>query len=122
MEHCEFLTEVLKLDEAIRFAGMYNDNFEKIVDSFQPGTIPHLSIDEMQNSVRYDIRRWETYKMFHNQLGDSKYAMVKYDKATLLTFSLNDGKFLRLSIEPDTDYKTVIDQVQDLIDKNPKLT
>lgn len=121
MEHCEFLTEVLKTDESIRFAGMYDDNFEKIVDSFQPGTIPHLSMDEMQNSVRYDIRRWETYKMFHSQLGDSKFAMVKYEKATLLTFSLNDGKFLRISIEPDSDYKIVINRIQKLIEENPIL-
>ena len=121
MKHCEFLLEVLKVDQSIRFAGMYDCNFEKIVDGFQPGTIPHLSLDEMQNSVRYDIRRWDTYKMFHHQLGESKYAMVKYEKATLLTFSLNDGKFLRISIEPDTDYKIIIDHIQNLIDKNPKL-
>lgn len=121
MEHCEFLMEVLKMEQSIRFAGMYNDKFEKIVDSFQPGTISHLSMDEMQNSVRYDIRRWETYKMFHAQLGETKYAMVKYEKATLLTFSLNDGKFLRISIEPDTDYKMVIERIQNLIAKNPKL-
>lgn len=109
------------MEQSIRFAGMYNDKFEKIVDSFQPGTISHLSMDEMQNSVRYDIRRWETYKMFHAQLGETKYAMVKYEKATLLTFSLNDGKFLRISIEPDTDYKMVIERIQNLIAKNPKL-
>lgn len=121
MEHCEFLNTVLKIEPAIRFVGMYNDNFEKIVDGYQPGTIPHLSIAEMQNSVRYDIRRWETYKMFHSQLGDPKYAMVKYDKATLMTFSLNEGKFLRVSIEPTADYKILIDQIQDLINKYPIL-
>lgn len=121
MEHCEFLTAVLNMDNAIRFAGMYDDNFEKIVDSFQPGTYAYLSNDEMQNSVRYDIRRWETYKMFHKQLGESKYAMVKYEKATLLTFSLNEGKFLRISIEPDADYKIIINRISELIEKNPKL-
>lgn len=121
MEHCEFLNNVLKMEPTIRFVGMYNDHFEKIVDGYQPGTIPHLSRDEMQNSVRYDIRRWETYKMFHSQLGDPKYAVVKYDKATLMTFSLNEGKFLRVSIEPSADYKILIDQIQDLISKYPIL-
>jgi len=120
MEHCEFLNEVLKL-KSIRFAGMYDANFEIIVDGNKPGIIPFLSREEQQNSVRYDIRRWETYKMFHNQLGESQYAMVKHEKAILLTFSLADGEFLRLSIEPSSDYKSVIDQIQDLIEKNPKL-
>lgn len=121
MEHCAFLTEVMKVDPTVRFVGVYNSNFEKIVDGVQPGVIPHLSRDEMQNSVRYDIRRWETYKMFHNQLGDSEYAMVKYDKAILLTFSLSEQKYLRVSIEPNTDYKLVIEQIQQLIKKNPVL-
>jgi len=121
VEHCAFLTEVMKVDPTVRFVGLYNSNFEKIVDSVQPGIIPHLSRDEMQNSVRYDIRRWETYKMFHNQLGDSEYAMIKYDKAILLTFSLSEQKYLRVSIEPNTDYKSVIEQIQGLIKKNPVL-
>lgn len=121
MEHCAFLIEVMKVDPTVRFVGLYNSNFEKIVDSVQPGIIPHLSRDEMQNSVRYDIRRWETYKMFHNQLGDSEYAMIKYDKAILLTFSLSEQKYLRVSIEPNTDYKSVIEQIQGLIKKNPVL-
>jgi hypothetical protein len=121
VEHCAFLTEVMKVDPTVRFVGVYNSNFEKIVDGVQPGVIPHLSRDEMQNSVRYDIRRWETYKMFHNQLGDSEYAMVKYDKAILLTFSLPEQKYLRVSIEPSTDYKLIIEQIQQLIKKNPIL-
>jgi len=121
VEHCAFLTEVMKVDSTVRFVGVYNSNFEKIVDGVQPGVIPHLSRDEMQNSVRYDIRRWETYKMFHNQLGDSEYAMVKYDKAILLTFSLPEQKYLRVSIEPSTDYKLIIEQIQQLIKKNPVL-
>lgn len=121
MEHCEFLNEVLKLDNSIRFAGMYTDKFETIVDGFQPGTYAFLTNDEKQNSIRYDIRRWETYKMFHSQLGEPIYAMVKFDKATLITFSLDGGKYLRISLEPDADYKEVIERIQNLIEKNPKL-
>lgn len=117
MEHRELLTEILKIEQT-RFVGMYTDNCDKITDGWKPGVLTHLSNDEMQNSIRYDMRRWETYKMFHNQLGDTKYAMVRYEKATLLTFSLDNGEFLRVSIEPDADYKTIIEQIQDVIIKN----
>jgi hypothetical protein len=121
MEHVELLSKILEMEPAVRFVGIYNENFEKIIDGFQKGTIPHLSREEMQNSVRYDIRRWETYKMFQKQLGDTQYSMVKYDNAILLTFSLNDAEFLRISIEPNTDYKVFIEKVLDLIIKNPIL-
>ena len=75
----------------------------------------------MKNSIRYDMKRWETYKMFHNQLGDTKFAMVKYEKAILLTFSINKDEYLRVSIEPNADYKRVIEQIEALILKNPVL-
>ena len=120
MEHCAFLNEILTYD-SIRYAAMFDSDFKMIVDGNKPGILPYLSRDEQENSVRYDIRRWETYKMFHNQLGESKYAMVKFEKATLLTFSLSDGKFLRLSIEPNADYQSLINRVSIFIENNPKL-
>lgn len=119
MEYCQFLLEILKIDPTVRFVGMYDDDYKKITDGYQADVIAHLSREEMANSVRYDMKRWETYKMFHNQLGDSQYAMVKYEKAILLTFSFNQGEYLRVSLEPNADYKHIIDKIQSLIIKNP---
>ena len=119
MEYCEFLIEVLKIDPTVRFVGIYDDDYKKITDGFQADVLAHLSREEMQNSMRYDIKRWETYKMFHNQLGDTQFAMVKYDKAILLTFSFNQDEYLRVSIEPTADYTRIINQIQSLIMKNP---
>lgn len=119
MEYCEFLIEILKIDPKVRFVGMYDDDYKKITDGYQADVLAHLSREEMANSVRYDMKRWETYKMFHNQLGDTQYAMVKYEKATLLTFSFNKDEYLRVSIEPNADYKQIIDKIQSLIIKNP---
>jgi hypothetical protein len=119
MEYCEFLTEILKIDPTVRFVGMYDDTYKVITDGFQAGALAHLSREEMQNSVRYDMKRWETYKMFHNQLGDTKFAMVKFDKAILLTFSFNKDEYLRVSLEPDADYVHIINQIESLIMKNP---
>ena len=119
MEYCEFLNEILKIGPDIRFVGMYDDDFKKITDGYQADVYAHLSREEMQNSVRYDMKRWETYKMFRNQLGDTQFAMVKYDKAILLTFSFNESDYLRVSLEPKADYKQIIEKIQSLIMKNP---
>ena len=121
MEYCDLLTEILKIESTVRFVGMYDCNFKIITDGYQSGVIPHVSREEHQNSIRYDIKRWETYKMFQSQLGDTKYAMVRYDKVILLTFSLSGEEFLRVTIEPTANYKMIIDKIQDLIIKNPIL-
>lgn len=119
VEYCEFLNEILRIGSDVRFVGMYDDNFKKITDGYQADVITHLSREEMQNSVRYDMKRWETYKMFHNQLGDTQFAMVKYDKAILITFSFNRSDYLRVSLEPNSDYKQIIEKIQSMIMKNP---
>jgi len=116
MEHCDLLTEILKIENT-RFVGMYNMNMEKITDGYRAGIIPHLSRDEYQDSVRYDIRRWETYKMFQNQLGIAKFAMVKFENATLLTFAIANDEYLRVSIEPDINYHDVIEEIQEILRK-----
>ena len=119
MDHCELLRHILDLDNGIRFAGMYDENYKIITDGFKPGALTHLSREEMQNSVRYDMKRWETYKMFHSQLGDSKFALVKYEKAILITFSFNKNEYLRVSLEPDADYAGFISKIEGLLLKNP---
>lgn len=119
MEHCEFLNEILKIDSAVRFVGMYDEDYKKITDGYQADVLAHLSREEMQSSVRYDMKRWETYKMFHNQLGDTQFAIVKYDKAILMTFSFNQGEYLRVSVEPDADYRKIVEKIQSLLMKNP---
>lgn len=119
MEHCEFLNEILKIDSAVRFVGMYDEDYKKITDGYQADVLAHLSREEMQSSVRYDMKRWETYKMFHNQLGDTQFAIVKYDKAILMTFSFNQGEYLRVSVEPDADYGQIAEKIQSLLMKNP---
>lgn len=114
MEHCDLLTEILKIEHT-RFVGMYDMNFQKITDGYQAGIIPYLSREEFHDSIRYDIRRWETYKMFQSQLGVAKYALVNFENAMLLTFALKNEEYLRISIDTDTDYKLIIEKVQNLL-------
>ena len=119
MDHCELLQKILDIDEDVRFVGMYDDNYKIITDGFRPGALTHLSREEMQNSVRYDMKRWETYKLFHNQLGDSKFALVKHEKAILITFSFNKNEHLRISLEPNANYAEFIGKIEELLSLNP---
>lgn len=119
MNYFEFFTEIFKICPGVRFVGMYDNEFKKITDGYQADVIAHMSREDMQNSVRYDMKRWDTYKIFRKHLGDTQFSMVKFDKAILLTFLFNNSEHLRVSIEPDADYKQVINNVQTLISKNP---
>lgn len=119
MDYNGLYQKVFDIEPTVRFVGIYDCNSKTLIDGFKPGIIPHISKEEHQNSIRYDMRRWETYKMFESPLGNPNYSMVHYDKVNLLTFSMSEGELLRLAIEPDADYKSVIEKIQDLIFKNP---
>lgn len=124
VEYNEFLTKIFELDEDVRFVGMYRSDFSVITDSYQPSKygLSHLSREEMKDSVRYDMKRWDTYKLFHKQLGEALFAMVKFEKTILLTFSINRDEYLRVSLEPNADYKKIISAIESLIMKNPVIT
>ncbi|NDB32204.1 MAG: hypothetical protein EB150_04055 [Nitrososphaeria archaeon] len=124
VEYNEFLTKIFELDEDVRFVGMYRSDFSVITDSYQPSKygLSHLSREEMKDSVRYDMKRWDTYKLFHKQLGETLFAMVKFEKTILLTFSINRDEYLRVSLEPNADYKKIISAIESLIMKNPVIT
>lgn len=121
MNYFEFLTEILKISPQVRFVGMYDEQFKKITDAYQADVISHMSREDMQNSVRYDMKRWDTYKLFQKHLGDTQFSAVKFDKAMLLTFVFNKSEHLRVSIEPDADYRQIIDKIQTMIIKNPAI-
>ena len=121
MEYGDLLEQIFKISPSIRFAGMYDADSEKITDDFQPGVLQHLSRDEMKDCNRYDGKRWDTYKLFQSQLGEPNFSMVKYDKVIQTTFALYGGKRLRVSMEPDSDYKSLIDRIQNMLMRIPVL-
>lgn len=121
MDYYDLVNQIFRISQSIRYVGIYDSYSEKITDGFSPGTLQHLSIEEMQNSTKYDIKRWETYKLFERQLGQAGFAMVKYDKAILVTFPHGTGSHIRVSMEPDANYKDIIDRVQGLLVRNPVL-
>ena len=119
MDNYELLNKTFQVSPSIRYVGIFDAHGEKITDSFSPGTLQHLNIEEMHDSTRYDIKRWETYKKFQKQLGETNFSMVKFDKAILLTFPHSNGAHIRVSIEPDTDYKEIIAKIENLLNRYP---
>ena len=117
MDYYDLLSEVFKVSPAIRFVGIYDCHFKKITDDFQPGILQYLSREEMQNSTRYDIRRWETYKLFQHQFGETNFAMVQYDKVILAIFPVGEKVHLRVSMEPQANYSEIIERIQNLLRK-----
>ncbi|NDB51393.1 MAG: hypothetical protein EB170_00880 [Nitrosopumilaceae archaeon] len=115
VDYYELLEHVFKISPSIRFVGIYDCHFNKITDDFQPGILQHLSREEMQNSTRYDLKRWETYKIFQQQYGETNYAMVKYDKVALAIFPIGDKVHLRVSMEPNADHNSIIERIQNLL-------
>ena len=118
MEYGEFLTKIFDLGSAVRFVGMYRGaDGSVITDDYQPEKygLSHLSREEMKDSVRYDMKRWDTFKLFKKQLGEASFAMVKFEKTILLTFSINRDEYLRVSLEPNADYKKIISEIESLI-------
>lgn len=84
----------------------------------RPGMVSYLTKKETENSISEEMKRWKSYKLFYNKLGNAQYSMVKYDRATLITISLNDNELLLVSLEPVADYYRIMNHILYLLNHN----
>lgn len=80
--------------------------------------VSYLTKKETENSIRAEMKRWKSYKLFYNKIGNTQYSMVKYDKVTLITISLNENELLLVSLDPVVDYYRIMSHILYLLNHN----
>lgn len=107
--------EVMKINELIRYAVVLSNTGEKISGRYRKGLTPLLNDEELKMIHFYAGQRWDTRKNLAHKIGNTKYAMAKYDKLKRMTFPINDKYLLMVSSEINTNHQEIINKVLDLI-------
>ena len=106
------LTEILKLDNSIRFVGkIKNRKLQSFVRSANKTPLLDEELDNMahyQASVKANMEN-----MFDSTLGKTNWMITSKEKVKLITLFLDDG-LLILSTESDANHDEVIRKIQSL--------
>ncbi|HET6457577.1 MAG TPA: hypothetical protein VFG24_01715 [Nitrosopumilaceae archaeon] len=106
------LTEILKLDDSIRFVGkIKNRKLQSFVR--RENKIPLLN-EELDNMAHYQASvKANMENMFDSTLGKTNWMITSKEKVKLITLFLDDG-LLIFSTESDANHDEIITKIQSL--------
>ena len=115
MKYDELCKTTLNLDPQVRFTGVVNNKGELISGGNREGVERLLSADDVSMSVHYTMQRWAKTKNLSHKIGNEKFAVVEYEKVTLITIPFNKNELFLISTEPNADYFKIINKTIPLL-------
>jgi len=106
------LTEILKLDNSIRFVGKIKNR--KLQSFVRRENKTPLLDEELDNMAHYQASvKANMENMFDSTLGKTNWMITSKEKVKLITLFLDDG-LLILSTESKSDHDKIIKKIQSL--------
>ena len=106
------LTEILELDNSIRFVGKIKDR--KLHSFVRSANKMPLLDEELDNMAHYQASvKASMENMFVSKLGKTNWIITLKEKVKLITLFLDDG-LLILSTEADANHVDIIRKIQSL--------
>jgi len=109
--------KILKLNDKIRYAGVYNSVSGRVFEKMSKGKTRLLSPDQTKNSLIHAYMRWKLRQQFAEAVGQPIYAMAKYTKINRITVPCGKDSLLNITTEKDLEPHQIIDDVLNLIEK-----
>ena len=111
----DLCSKTLKLDRAIRFAGIMDENGKLLVGKYRKNLIPLLTPtdDKSSNSFYTAYQSLTLKKNFESDLGDLYFQLTEFEKVTLITIPLNirKNKYLCISLDQESQYQKIISKI-----------
>jgi len=113
-------SDVLDMDDGIRYASIQNTAGIKIAGGFRDGVVPIFNEDELQMMHYYASQRWETRRKIAHRVGNTKYAMAEYDKIKRISLPIDAKHLLLITTEIESDHTNIIKKSLELIQQFSK--
>src|ERR671926_1284506 len=106
----EICTEILNLDEKIRFAAIANTMGNLVAAKFQHGVQPLLNNEEIEDNIIKAVLRMKTREDYEQKLGKTIYTFALYEKVKRASIALDGQTYslLMLSFDVAADHESII--------------
>jgi hypothetical protein len=107
-EYGKFFDEVMKLDENVRYAAIYDGQLNA---KFRNGVQGYFKEEEIKSSMSEAQNRWACRKKMSFKIGEPKFAMAQYGKVNRITMALGDEGIILVTTEIDADVNKLVDGI-----------
>ena len=116
MDIDQFFDEILKIDNKIRFAGLYDVEFHY---KMREGVTSYHTPEETENSLVQAQYRWASRKKDAPKLGEPIYAMAKFEKVYRITIPVGIAGLIIVTTELNVNVEKIVEKI---IEKREKLS
>ena len=120
MDFEKMFSDILDIDDGIRYAAIQNNTGVIITGGFRDGVTPILDEDELQMMHYYASQRWQTRKNIEHKIGNIKYAIAEYDKIKRISLPIDAKHLLMIATEIESDHSAIIKKSLELIQQFSK--
>jgi len=118
MDFKHLLDKIIKSDQKIRFALIF-DKLGKIIEKdHRPGFSPILSENETENLVREASSSWNLRKEYAPKLGKGQYTFTVYDNLGRVTMPVDENYFILVSHDGVDDITWFVKNLQKTVESS----
>ncbi len=117
MNYDKLISDIIKLNSKIRYAGIYQTGNIKIWEKIQPGITRLFDQEKTNDTLIHSYMRWKTRQHDSSIIGQPMYSITKYAKINRLTIPANSKALLMVNSEPELELHQVVDGIIELIKK-----
>jgi len=111
MDYDDLCREILKIDPAIRFAGICDSSGEIRYGGERRGLQKLFTHEETERSLIQALARWELRMELSAKTGKGRYAMAEYERMKRITVPIDETHLLLVTIEVWADHVKIIDTI-----------
>ncbi len=97
LDNEQFCNEILKIDDKIRFAAIYNEG--EFYHKMREGLNAYLTPEETENSLSKAVYQWSYRKKAGSKIGEPIYAMAKYERIYRITIPVGKAGLIIITTE-----------------------
>ena len=109
MEYEKICDEILKCDDKIRYAAIYD--YGELYDKMRPGLDSFLTREETETSLSQAIYRWSTRKKTVTKIGKPIFAMAKYEKVYRITMPVGGAGLILVSTDLNANIIYIVEKI-----------
>ena len=110
--------KIMKIDETIRFAGVYTNKGEMVCVKVRDNMKSMLTPEQVKMSMHYAKLRHETREHLVTNIGKPEFSITKYEKVIRFTIPFEKKSLLLISADTNANYANMADEILKIIKEN----
>ena len=113
--------KIMKIDQTLRFVGVYTRNGEMASSKMRENTTSMLTPEQIRMSIYYAKLRHETRGHLAFDIGKEEFSLTKYERVIRFTIPTEDDNLLLISADTNANYSKIADEILKVIKETKKL-